>query len=224
MRFPAPNSSVFDRVVKAGALSLLFLAPATLIGGLDQTPRFELCGIFHFGTEGIFNLRDQKTDTVRWVELGKRINGYRVDGYDSKSQRLTLVSRHETLEITLINEALPAGMIRHAQLGFVGVPDAKRPPRPKIREMSRLNPTSSKPDSSVGVLNANRPALQLGTAEESDSAQKKGGTTETAESSQLPDNATIRAKNQTRGQLAYELKVRPPMRVESTDLQTKNLE
>lgn len=215
---------MFGRVVKAGALSFLLLAPVALIGGSDQRLRFELCGILNFGAKGVFNLRDQENDTVRWVELGQSINGYRIEEYDSESKTLTLVSSNETLNITLEKESFPVGIFSPAHLGSAEVPEAKRPPRPRIREFSNSISSRSAEEPTVGVLNTNRRTVSSRLKKGSESTQSGSANPENGESSHLPGNAAIQAKNRIRGQLTYELKVRPPIRIESTELRTKSAE
>ncbi|NBB79670.1 MAG: hypothetical protein GVY36_09530 [Verrucomicrobia bacterium] len=186
-------------------------------GGTGSS-RFELRGILDFGGEQSFSLHDRENNATQWIDLGRSIGGYRVETYNSNNKTLTLASDAETLQLRLqeadgIPLAVISGSTDHTTNTGLKPIEFKRPPRPKFSQgqsaerSSRLSAEVRKgvPNAAIDRSPSN-PEASLG--REDRTATETKATPKTLQPA-APDSQRVQ------GQLSYELKVRPPMRIES---------
>jgi len=202
-------------------LVLLSLAGSSIAPGLARAdskpidpPRFELRGILDFGGGRSFSLHDLRTGATFWIEANRTIDGYRIVNYDSTSKTLTLASEAETLRIRLQKaDETPIEIIQSTASANLAKPEPKRPPRPKLSRAKSVERSSGlKPNTRKGVLNAELDPVLPSSAGFSGQGEKSAVETEA-----VPETlqAKLPERQPVEGQLTYELKVRPPLRIGS---------
>lgn len=211
-----------------GLLAFLSLAGSFMAPGLVRaesgpvdSPRFELRGILDFGGGRSFSLHDLETGATFWIEANRSIGGYRVEDYDSSSKTLTLASKEETLQIRLRKaDEVPLEVVGNATSANLEKPALKRPPRPNLSRAKSVKWSSGlKPDARKGVSDA--AVNQAGSNSATPSAAGKSAAKTEASLGTL--QAAEPGTKRFQGKLSYELKVRPPMRIESFGGRTRDL-
>lgn len=188
---------------------LLCAALLTLASARGESARFELRGILDLGGSQSFNLHDLETGAIQWVEVGRGIGGFLVEEYDAADKTLTLKSGEKTLILSLKeSDDIPLGVIGKATASAFEESVPKRPPRPKdLGQASEATP---------GALNGNQSRSDGGSMSNARSQASIVDSVTRPIAAQTANAATGRAK----GQLSYDLKVRPPLRIESIGYRT----
>jgi len=202
----------FTRVALAVSMSLA----AGVCASAQSAAPFELRGILDFGSGRSFSLHHTETGATHWLSLGRSIGGYQLETYDPSTKTLKLVSPTETLTLNLKQaDEIPLDVVGYTARGESPEPEPKRPPRPNLSRTRGLKTSSGlQPDLRQGAYIVSEDRTGSVATNLSASGERAALQTEADQREPRVTTPSTNGKKST-GQLNYELKVRPPLRIES---------
>lgn len=167
-------------------------AALVMVSAQGASERFELRGIFDFGGEQSFSLRDLETGAIRWGGIGRSIGGYRIEEYDAETQTLSLVSDEERILLTLKkSDGIPLEVLGSADEEWVFSQKDVDPDTPGEQSYQS---TRAKIRFEVGSRNS---VAKNDTATRGSSAGSGGRTNSPKTTTQSPDQSPSQANGET---------------------------